>query len=471
MPLFRHALLAVAIVMASSGACPAADRTAAANEPPASGATAVPGVLDAQLSADYWVSRLPDADGVVLDRAAIDALNRTLLRVDPSMHDLRHLPATLTHAQVAALLAKVSKRPTSPLFGTDGQPLPRPALEAVLANDASDAVPDHVTPRYGMAVRRTPLRSHATALRVFSRPGDTDIDRFQESTLFPGDPVVVVHASADGAWVFAISTRYAAWTPADGIAYGSAAQVFGHADATPYRVITGATPRTVFTPEAPALSALPLDMGTRVPLDTSLPPDQPVNGQHPYTSWVLSLPVRDARGQLSFRPALLQRNQPSAADYLPLTRANILRQAFRFLGERYGWGHDFDGRDCSGFVSDVYRSMGVQMPRNTGDQASSPGLAHTVYTDKDTHEARLAAAMALDVGDLVYIPGHVMMVIGKVDGKPYVIHDVGGIGLRQADGSLRRIKLNEVAVTPLLPLMFDERTTFLDRMTSIVRIR
>jgi len=154
-----------------------------------------------------------------------------------------------------------------------------------------------------------------------------------------------------------------------------------------------------------------------------------------------------------------------------LTRANIIRQAFRFLGERYGWGHDFEGRDCSGFVSDVYRSMGVQMPRNTGDQASSPGLAHTLYTDKDNHEARLAAALALEVGDLVYIPGHVMMVIGKVDGKPYVIHDVGGIGLRQADGSLRRIKLNEVAVTPLLPLMFDERTSFLDRMTSIVRIR
>lgn len=470
MPLFRHALLAVAMTLASAGACLGADRAVAANEPPTAGATAIPDVLDTQLSADYWVARLPDADRVVLDRTAIDARNRTLLRVDPSMHDLTQWPATLTRAQVTAMLAKVSKRPTTPLFGVDGQPLAGPTLDAVLANDAPYALPDRITPRYGMAVRRTPLRSHATALRVFSRPGDTDIDRFQESTLFPGDPVAVVHTSADGAWVFAVSTRYAAWTPADGIAYGSAAQVFAHADATPYRIVTGAAPRTVFTPEAPALSALPLDMGTRVPLDTTLPPDQPVNGQHPYTSWVLSLPVRDAQGQLSFHPALLQRNQPSAADYLPLTRANIIRQAFRFLGERYGWGHDFDGRDCSGFVSDVYRSMGVQMPRNTGDQASSPGLAHTLYTDKDSHEARLAAAMALDVGDLVYIPGHVMMVIGKVDGKPYVIHDVSGIGLRQ-DGGLRRITLNEVAVTPLLPLMFDERTSFLDRMTSIVRIR
>jgi len=94
-----------------------------------------------------------------------------------------------------------------------------------------------------------------------------------------------------------------------------------------------------------------------------------------------------------------------------------------------------------------------------------------VYTSKDSHETRLKAVMALEVGDLVYIPGHVMMVIGKIDGEPYVIHDVSGMSYRQADGSLRRVTLNEVSVTPLLPLMFSDDSTFVDRMTSIVRIR
>jgi hypothetical protein len=114
--------------------------------------------------------------------------------------------------------------------------------------------------------------------------------------------------------------------------------------------------------------------------------------------------------------------------------------------------------------------MGVQMPRNTGDQAMSPGMVQTVFTEEDSHEARVKAATALDVGDLVYIPGHVLMVIGKVDGKPYVIHDVSGISYKQPDGGMRRIKLNEVSVTPLLPLMFSEDASFVDRMTSIVRI-
>ena len=464
MKMLRPALLATLLAL-SLGSMP----IAAADMPvPPSG---VMGITDAQLTPDFWVARLEDADKPLLDRAAIAALNDRVARLDPSMHDIRHLPASLPRDQVKAWIEKLASKPAKPLFDVEGKAVTATAIDGVMANAALDAIPAQVTPRYGMAVRRSALRGYPTDLRVFSHADDTDIDRFQESTLFPGDPLVAVHTSKDGKWVFVVSPRYAAWLHADDVAYGEAATVFAHADATPYRVITGAKPRTVYTPEAPAISELQLDMGTRVPLNTTLPPDQPVNGQSPYASWVLSLPVRGADGALSFQPALLQRNQDSSPDYLPLTRANIVRQAFKFLGERYGWGHAFNGRDCSGFVSDVYRSMGVEMPRNTRDQSISPGLTHTFYTDKDSHDARLKAAMALEVGDLVYIPGHVMMVIGKIDGQPYVIHDVGGMSYRQADGSLRHVKLNEVSVTPLLPMMSSHDKTFVDIMTSVVRIR
>jgi cell wall-associated NlpC family hydrolase len=434
-------------------------------------ASGIPGVTDADLSTTTWVARLSDPDKVLLDSVAIGALNARIAQRDPSMHDIRHLPATLPRGQVNAWISQRSARPSRPLFDVDGHAIEPGMLDAILSNVAIDTIPVQVAPRYGMALRRTALRTFPTNLRAFSHAGDTDIDRFQESTLFPGDPLVVVHTSKDAQCVFVVSPNYAAWVHADDVALGEAKQVFAYVDATPYRVITGAKPLTVFSPEVPALSEFQLDMGTRVPLDASLPPDQPINGQSAYTSWILSLPVRDAKGMLAFRPALFQRNQDSSPGYLPLTRANIIRQAFKFLGERYGWGHAYNGRDCSGFVSDVYRSMGVQMPRNTGDQALSPGLAHTLYTEKDGHDARVKAAMALEVGDLLYIPGHVLMVIGNVDGKPYVIHDVSGISYRQPDGSMRRVKLNEVSVTPLLPLMFSDDASFVDRMTSIVRIR
>jgi hypothetical protein len=115
--------------------------------------------------------------------------------------------------------------------------------------------------------------------------------------------------------------------------------------------------------------------------------------------------------------------------------------------------------------------MGVQMPRDTSKQSISPALEHRLFTDKDSREARIKAAHELQVGDLVYIPGHVMLVIGQRDGQPYVIHDVGGMSYRKADGSIADIKLNAVSVTPLLPMLFNDQQTFVDRMTSIVRIR
>jgi len=429
------------------------------------------GMDDAKLSPDFWLAHLADADHVVINARAIDALNQKVLAQDPSMHDIRALDANLTGDQVKGWINKLAKWPDRPLYDVHGQEVPKATIDAAFANRALDAVPAQSPTRFGMAVRRTALRSVPTDMRVFSHADDTDIDRFQESALFPGDPVVIAHASGDGRWLFVVSPRYAAWVWAQDIAEGRRDDILAHVDATPYRIITGAKPRTVFTPEAPAVSELQLDMGTRVPLDTTLPADQAVNGQGPYTSWVLSLPVRKHDGSLAFAPALLQRNQDSSADYLPLTRANIIRQAFKFLGERYGWGHAFNGRDCSGFVSDVYRSMGVQMPRNTRDQSISPALQHTVFGPADKHDARVKAVLAMDVGDMIYIPGHVMMVIGKVDGQPYVIHDVSGMSYVQADGSMRRVKLNAVSLTPLLPMMANAKESFVDHMTSIVRIR
>jgi hypothetical protein len=212
-------------------------------------------------------------------------------------------------------------------------------------------------------------------------------------------------------------------------------------------------------------------MSVRVPLQADWPADKAVGGQHPYTAHVIQLPLRADDGSLKIVPALLPKSADTQGEYLPLTRANILRQAFKFLGERYGWGHGYDARDCSGFVSDVYRSMGVQMPRNTRDQSVSPGLAHRVFGAGEGRSARLAAVRALDVGDLVYIPGHVMMAIGAVDGEPYVIHDTTGLSYRRDDGSRVHVDLNAVSVSPLTPLLSGSTQTYVDHMTSIVRIR
>jgi hypothetical protein len=467
---FNHAATAFALVLLAAVAPPAHARQAggafSATTVPASG---VIGVEDAYLSPEFWVSRLDQADKVLLDAGAIAAQNATLMRIDESMHELRAMPASLSREQVTAWIDALSERPTKPLYDIDGHAVPAATLDEVVANLDLAAIPLQQSTRFGLVVRRAALRTFPTALRVFSEQGDTDIDRFQESALFPATPVVIAHQSRDGNWLFVVSERYAAWVEKRFIAEGTRDPVLAYTQKAPYRVVTGAKVETVFTRERPQLSELQLDMGVRVPL-ADLAADSAVNGQHPYTSHVLELPVRGAQGELRFAPGLLQRNTDTAADYLPLTGANIIRQAFKFLGERYGWGHDYNGRDCSGFVSDVYRSMGVQLPRNTSDQSVSPALQRTHFDQADGRDKRMAAVAALQVGDLIYIPGHVMMMIGRIDGVPYVIHDTNGGSYLGADGRLHSMHLNGVSVTPLPPLQFNKTQTYIDRITNIVRV-
>jgi hypothetical protein len=455
----------IAVVVVSLAACASTPR-----EPqiPAHG---VIGVTEDHLDPEFWIRR-GASSRVVLDAAAIDAQNAKLKQLDRSVHDVEAIPRTLAAADVRKWVEAMSDRPENTLYDEQGRAIETSAIDAVVANANIEAIPASQSTRYGMVVRRSDLRTFPTRMRVFRDPdGGSDIDRFQEDALFTGTPVAVVHESRDGQWWFVVSPRYAAWISRHDVALGSHDEVFAYAHKAPFLIVTGAAAHTVFTPERREVSELQLEMGQRIPLLSDWPAEKPVNGQHPYTAHVVELPIRAADGSLHFAPALIPRTADVATEYLTLTRANLIRQSFKFLGERYGWGHSYNARDCSGFVSEVYRSFGVQLPRNTRDQAVSPALNRVELTADDDRDKRLAVLREMQVGDLIYIPGHVMMMIGYHNGEPYVIHDTTGITYRDENGEINRVHLNGVSVTQLLPLLDGKETSRVDRIYSIQRIR
>ncbi len=423
-----------------------------------------------QLDAQYWIDRHPAPETPLLAPGQIAAFNANLLRKDPSVHDLHQLPDAYAASEIRAWIARLSAPPTRTLYDEQGQPLAAERLAALAGTLDLDAIPERVAPRYGLVVRRADLRAFPTGQRVFSSPDDTDIDRFQESGLYPGTPVAVLHRSRDGRWLFVVSPNYAAWIESGHVAIGEREEVLDYARRQPRLIVTGAQARTVFTPERPSLSSLPLDMGVQLPVLHDWPQNIAVNGQLPYTAHVVQLPVRNEDGSLQFGPALVPRSADVATGPLPATPANLLRQAFKFLGERYGWGHSYEARDCSGFVLDVYRSLGIDLPRNTIDQSRSPALESVPYDASAPLQERLGALARLQAGDLVYIPGHVMMVIGHDNGQTWVIHDTAGASYRDAGGQLHRARINAVAVTPLEPLLLGSGEAFIDRITRIQRI-
>ncbi|WP_321823876.1 SH3 domain-containing protein [Xanthomonas citri] len=464
MPLSRHLLMLLLTALALPyGAAPALAATPVAQASPFV-------VGDAQLTPEYWIRRSRNAQLPRINPAQIADVNARLLRDDASMHDIAQLPRTLPATDVRARIDALSAIPTRPLYDADGRLLDTARLAPLRKALALDAIPAQVPLHFALVVARGALRTFPTAQRVFTSTDDRDIDRFQESALYPGTPVAILHSSADGAWKFVVAANYAAWIASTQLAEGSRTEVLNYAQRGPRLIVTAARAQTAYTPESPAISALTLDMGTSLPLLGDWSPQQPVNGQLPLAAYVVQLPLRSADGRLQLVPALMPRGADVRIGALPATDAALLRQAFKFLGERYGWGNDYDARDCSGFVLDVYRSLGLALPRNTGDQARSTVL-HSVAFDAGAPLAqRLQQLAQLQVGDLVYIPAHVMLVIGHADGAPWVIHDVAGASYRAADGSVQRARLNGVSVTPLLPLLASDGTAFIDHITRIQRV-
>ena len=428
------------------------------------------GVKQSQLSSEHWLSE-QISNKPIMSKAQINAFNDKLINDNKHIVNPLDFASSLSNTQLKEQIFSISSVPKSPRFYPNGKQLTDKDFAKYTANLNVGGVADNNSVKFAVAVKRTVLRTFPTTDRVLNSGMDKDLDRFQESGLFPGDTLAVLHQSTDKNWLLVRAYNYLAWVPEEDVAYSDKATLKTFKEDNNFLLITGAKVHTAYVPDDQTVSQVQLDMGVRLPL---MPEDKVpnlLNGQNTYANYVVQLPTRDAQGQLEIKPALISRSSDVNKGYLPYTQENLVKQGFKFLGERYGWGHDYNGRDCTGFVGEVYKSFGLLMPRNSGQQGSGEyGINHR-FDKQTTAQQKHKVVNNMQVGDLIYIPGHVMMYLGEQDGEPYVIHDVKGLGYNKADGSFYSSSLNGVSVTPLLPLRLSQKTSYLDRIYNIKRIR
>ncbi|MFC3094050.1 glycoside hydrolase [Alteromonas sediminis] len=428
------------------------------------------GVKEDHFSVSFWIDKLIEPEKELMDAEQIKEFNTQLINENPHVTNPLSVPRTLSREALSDKLMSISSRPGYPRFYLDGRELTDADYAKYEASLNREAIQESNTVEYALVVKRTALRKYPTKDRVLNSGMDADLDRFQETGVFPGDVAAVLHYSADNKWALIQVFHYIAWAPVEDLAVGEKAQIKRFLDAPERLVVTGAKVFTNYVPDNALVSEVQLDMGVSLPLMNASNFKGSIYGQNPYASYVVELPVRDEQGGLTFKPALIARHHDVHKGLLPLNEKNLLAQAFKFLGERYGWGHDYNGRDCTGFVGEIYRTFGLLMPRNSGDQGSTDYGINTRFKDASLHTEKTAALANMAVGDLIYIPGHVMMYIGDYQGEPYVIHAVKGLGYNNDQGQFYSGTLNGVSVTPLLPLRTSQETSYLDRIYNIKRL-
>ncbi len=411
---------------------------------------AVPGITLPMLYADFWINRLPDAEKVIMDWPDIVKYNQLTYEKAPTMVNLAAYPDTLDRDMVVKAITEVCSIPQSPRYYHNGSKLTAEDYRHYLNNANAAGVPEQVAVKYGLAVKRDLLRKFPSSDRACNAGRDLEVDMFVETAIYPGEAVAILHTSLDGQWYLVQKYNYLAWAAAETIAVGGKKEVVTYGDTEDFLVVTGPKVRTGYDPINPAVSEREFDMACRLPLSSDAD-YYTVDRQGTDFAFKVILPVRNADGTLSFAPALISRAADVNVGFLPFSRANILRQAFKFMGERYGWGDDNNARDCSGFILSVYSTFGLLVPRNGGEQELDSIGVHYSMNGQD-NDRRVALLKQMKVGDTISSPTHIMMYVGECDGELYMIHDHIGSGYN-VNGEYLGVESRCVGVTPILSYM------------------
>ncbi len=151
-----------------------------------------------------------------------------------------------------------------------------------------------------------------------------------------------------------------------------------------------------------------------------------------------------------------------------LSKAALLRRAFSLLGSTYGWGGVGGTRDCSRFMMDLFGASGVLLPRNSWHQ-SNAGTRQVDVSAMDVATRARAMEQHNKKGVvLLYLPGHIMLYLGRDGDRHYALHQFSGYLVPCKGGGETMMRVNRAEVTSLELGRGSSRTAFIERITKLV---
>ncbi|MFQ5735982.1 MAG: SH3 domain-containing protein [Thermodesulfobacteriota bacterium] len=401
----------------------------------------------------FWIGRLGAPDSVVLGPGEIEELNSRITGRIDQMADVAGMPDEVPGGRLLEwLLFDPVPGPDEPRFDADGEPLGEGFFEGIVRNMALDRVASANTVRFGVVVGRADVRAFPSDAKVIKRPGG--FDTLQYSAIFPTEPVALLHTSRDGGWGF-FQTRFVrGWIRLESVAMTDRSGL--RAGDGRFIVVTGSSV-PVYSDASSGREVMRLPMGTVLYV-----PEDGVEGEGVIPVW---LPRGSAKG-LIWKTGYVARRADVSEGYLPYTRASVISQAFKMFGEEYGWGGDGGLRDCSAYVRDVFASVGVRLPRNSRQQGAVGQIVLGRERAGTPGEIGRALAEADPGVTLLGLDGHIMLYLGVLEEKPYVIHQIWGY----MDGSALK-EIGKVAVTGLELGAGTEAGSLRERIKSVSEVR
>lgn len=290
----------------------------------------------------------------------------------------------------------------------------------------------------GLTLQTGDLRSLPTRrpqLKGFGHAGEgLAFDRLQESLLPPGTPVWVCHASRDGAWLFCDTPIGSHWLAAEKVARAGDELIQRWRSAPLAAILRdGAGLR-----DGQGGFVCQADLGTLLPLAGQDGGGLTILAPRACAGQAQDLAVRLTPGQAAPIP-------------LSLTPTALARLAAPLLGQAYGWGGSFGGRDCSALLRDLFLPFGLWLPRNSRQQAEAGAQRIELEGLTAGEKEALIRQQGRPGLSLLYMPGHIMLYLGQWEGRAVALHALWGLRTQEASGQEGRWVVGRVVISDLWP--------------------
>ena len=350
----------------------------------------------------YWLDKMEDPYQVLMNQDQITAVNQSMMDAwgtdwFSGYYDITKFPEKIEREWLVDRIDYLDLRHTKLFY--KGEAVTEAQWDAYYEAMALEQIQEETTVSYGVIVHNTPMLDLPTEDILTDSSLNEASNALQQTMLKINEPVVVIHESTDGQWLYVAANEYMGWIPQEDCAYfADRAQWLEYQTQEDFIVVTA--DGILYGMNEATL------MGTKLYVKE----DQ------------YAVPGRDESGKFMCAYAELAEGEHFCMGYLPYSRGNVLRLAFQQLGEPYGWGGKDGKRDCSSYIKDIYACFGFQLPRNSRIQQSMPQAEDMTAMTEAEKADRMESAQP---GDILGISGHVMLYLGRAGSQDYVISMLG----------------------------------------------
>lgn len=288
-------------------------------------------------------------------------------------------------------------------------------------------------PQIGIIVQATSVRAVPTYKPRYKNKSDFPFDRWQNSFIFEGTPVMISHFSADGRYAHIQGPFVYGWVDTRSVGLVSdsmRAKILSFSD---YKI--------------PTKDFIPLSYQNQWVLDARIGQIFPYDKRrNKLITFYKDIDNYAQIREVSFDTSLF-------SDFpMPFSEERMSLLIRAMLGQKYGWGGLLGNRDCSAFTRDGFASFGIFLPRNSAAQAQFNGQFINISKMSDDEKEAYIIANAKPFGSVIWLKGHIMLYIGyiKIQGIQRAIVAHSAWGVRPIVNNKREdIRLGGVSITTL----------------------